>query len=71
MVLKFNPLRHGQINDFIANGFGKNKKTARSTATERLVVDLIQTGLIKLGLRDKKYLRQYKEISYVESSECK
>lgn len=66
MVLKFNPVRHGHINDFIANGFGKNKKSARQTATERLVVDLIQTGLIKLGLRDKKYLRVYKEQLMVE-----
>ena len=29
LTLHFNPIKHGKINDFIANGFGKNKRLAR------------------------------------------
>jgi len=39
--LKFNPMKHGKIEDFIGNGFGKSKKLARQSAVERLAVDLI------------------------------
>ena len=45
----------------MGNGFGKSKKVARLCATERLVIDLISTGMIKLGLRDKKFLTAFKD----------
>lgn len=53
--LKFNYFKHGNIHDFVAVGFGKRKQDAKRMALERLVVDLIQTGSIRLGLRDKKF----------------
>jgi hypothetical protein len=41
LILKFQSYRHGNINDFIAVGFGKRKSDAKKMALERLVVDLI------------------------------
>ena len=38
-------------------------------ATERLVIDLVQTGLIKLGLRDKKFVRKFKQMQRGENKE--
>lgn len=58
MSLKFNHFRHGNIHDFVAIGFGKKKLDAKKMALERLVVDLIQTGTIRLGLRDKKFMTE-------------
>ncbi|KAL4477756.1 hypothetical protein ABPG72_018930 [Tetrahymena utriculariae] len=58
LTLKFNYFRHGNISDFVAVGFGKRKQDAKRMALERLVVDLIQTGTIRLGLRDKNFLHE-------------
>ncbi|KRX03858.1 P-loop containing nucleoside triphosphate hydrolase [Pseudocohnilembus persalinus] len=62
MNLKFNQNKHGKLNDFLANGYGKSKKSAKMMATERLVTDLVQTGLIRLGLRDKKFWYKYDKL---------
>lgn len=41
LKLKFHPQKHGKISDFVANGYGKNKKVAKLMATENLIADLI------------------------------
>ena len=41
LLLRFNPIIHGKISDFMGVGYGKSKKEAKFMATERLVIDLI------------------------------
>lgn len=55
LKLSFNQQKHGKLNQFIGNGYGKSKKLAKTMATERLVTDLVSTGLIRLGLRDRRF----------------
>lgn len=47
LVFDFDP-NHSMF----ANGFGKNKKLAKSMAVEKLIIDLIQNGRISAGLRE-------------------
>ncbi len=55
----------------MANGYGKNKKIARMMAIERLVADLVQTQLIKLGLKDKHFLSDHTDLILKQSKETK
>ena len=43
-------------NVLISNGFGKNKKDAKKMAIEKIVIELIQNGQIRFGLKDKAFL---------------
>lgn len=45
------------IEPLTSNGLGKSKKEARKVGIRHLVTLLIQNGLIKLGLKDKSFLR--------------
>lgn len=45
------------IETLASNGLGKSKKEARKVGIRHLVTLLIQSGLIKLGLKDKSFLK--------------
>ena len=49
-----------------ANGFGKNKKQAKTMAVEKIIIDLIQSGKIQAGLKEC-----YDEILKVEEKKQK
>jgi hypothetical protein len=45
------------IEPLVSNGLGKSKKEARKVGVRHLVTLLIQNGLIRLGLKDKSFLK--------------
>jgi hypothetical protein len=45
------------LEPLVSNGLGKSKKEARKVGVRHLVTLLIQNGLIRLGLKDKSFLK--------------
>lgn len=55
------------IEPLVSNGLGKSKKEARKVGVRHLVTLLIQNGLIRMGLKDKSFLKS-KRLSIEEKA---